>query len=377
MKIFRLTCATALVLLAQAGGAFALDPDAAAKAFLTPAETANREIVGVTFGSVTLQGSDIIVKDMKISAKISEKESNAFTVSEVQLINVSETGDGQYTASGAVYTDLVVSADENFEMKMPKIVIDDLRTRDSSADKVPMPVVYKSAVGDDIVVNVKDPKVTINVTQVKVELDNFSGDLPGSGNMSITGIDVPLSAFPPGPTSPEALGYEGNLVFDVKANGHARYDTSGFALDEMTISAADMGTLSIGFDMDNYPNILNTENPNPMEMMNVVLNSISLKYVDDSLAVRMLDMQAKQQGMEREQYVQQISMALPFMLSAINNQDFQNQVATAAGSFLSNPGTIELNVKPEKPMSAAEIMGIAQSAPHTLPDALNVTVEAR
>jgi len=114
-----------------------------------------------------------------------------------------------------------------------------------------------------------------------------------------------------------------------------------------------------------------------MEMMNVVLNSISLKYVDDSLAVRVLDMMAKQQGMEREQFAQQMSMALPFMLNAINNQEFQNQVATAAGSFLNNPGTIEVKVKPAKPMSAAEIMGIAQSAPHTLPDELNVTVEAR
>jgi hypothetical protein len=376
MKIFRLTCATALVLVAQAGGAYALDPEAAAKAFLTPAKTTGTES-SVTLGAISEEGSDIVVKDVRTSAKVDGKETGVGVVSEVRLMNVSEIGNGQYAASGAVYSGMTFSVEDKMDINIPKVLIDDLRTRDSSGDKVPMPIVYKSVVGENVVVNVKDPKVTINVAQMKVELDDFSGDLPGSGNMSITGIDVPLSAFPPGPTSPEALGYEGNLVFNVNANGHARYDTSGFALDEMTISAADMGTLSIGFDMDNYPNILNTENPNPMEMMNVVLKSISLKYVDDSLAVRMLDMQAKQQGMEREQYVQQISMALPFMLSAINNQDFQNQVATAAGSFLSNPGTIELNVKPAKPMSAAEIMGIAQSAPHTLPDELNVTVEAR
>jgi hypothetical protein len=65
------------------------------------------------------------------------------------------------------------------------------------------------------------------------------------------------------------------------------------------------------------------------------------------------------------------------MLSAINNQAFQEEVATAAGNFLMNPGTIEVNVKPEKPMSAAEIMGVAQSAPQTLPDQLNVSVEAK
>jgi hypothetical protein len=376
MKMFRLTCTAAIVVLSHTGGAFALDPEAAAKAFLTPAKSSGSE-VSITFGTVSEEGSDVVVKDVKTSAVVDGKETAVGVVSEVRLINVAETGDGQYSADSAVYTDMTFAVEDKMELTIPKILIEELKTRNADGDKIPMPVVYRAAESDNISVLVKEANVMIGVSRVEVMLDDFQGDLPSSGTMNITAIDVPVSAFPPGPNSPQALGYEGNLTVNVNASGRARYDTSGFALEEMTISAEDMGALTFALDMDNYPNLLNTDNPNPMEMMSVMLHSIELKYVDDSLAVRILDMMAKQQGMEREQFAQQMSMALPFMLSAINNQEFQNEVATAAGAFLTNPGTIEVTVKPAKPMSAGEIMGIAQSAPHTLPDQLNVKIEAR
>lgn len=376
MNTFRLTCVTALILLAYVPGASALDPEAAAKAFLTPAETSGADVT-VTLGDVSQDGSDIIVKDIRTKTMADGKETALGVISEVRLIDVTETGDGQFAATGAVYSDLSLQVDDKLDIKIPEARVDDLKTRNSDGDKLPMPVVYRSAEAGNITVDVKDINATITIDQAKFMLDDFSGDLPASGNMVITGIKVPSGAFPPGPTSPQALGYEGDIVFAINASGQARFASSGFALEEMTISAPEVGTLTFALDMDNYPDLLNKENPNPMEMLNVTLNSISLKYIDDSLAVRILDQMAEQQGMEREQFAQQMSMALPFMLSAINNQEFQDEVATAAGKFLTEPGTIEVNVKPAKPMSAAEIMGIAQSAPHTLPDELNVSVEAR
>lgn len=376
MKMLRLTCATALILLVHATGASALDPEAAAKAFLTPAETAGSDVT-VTLGDVSQDGSDIVVKDVKTSTKADGKETAFGVVSEVRLMDVTETGDGHFAAAGAVYSGMTLQVEDKLEIKIPEARIDDMKTRNSEGDKIPMPVVYRSAEAGDITILVKEINATITIDDAKFMLGDFNGDLPASGNMAITGIKVPTGAFPPGPTSPQALGYEGDIVFAITANGRARYESSGFALEEMTISAPEVGALTFTLDMDNYPNLLNTENPNPMEMMNVTLNSITLRYVDDSLAVRILDQMAGQQGMEREQFAQQMSMALPFMLSAINNQAFQEEVATAAGNFLMNPGTIEVNVKPEKPMSAAEIMGVAQSAPQTLPDQLNVSVEAK
>lgn len=377
MKTFRIAGAAALFfVLPITGGALALDPEAAARAFLTPGETTGAETT-VTFSSVASEGSDIVVKDVRTSVATGAESTEFGNVAEVRLLNVTETGNGQYAASSAVYSNMTISVEGGFSMLMPKIVMDDLRTRDASADKLPMPVTYRSAVGDNISVTIPAQNVKIAISQLKVTMDDFSGDLPKSGTMAVTGIDVPLSAFPPGPTSPAALGYESNLVFDITARGTARYETSGFSIEDLTLSGSNIGSLSFALDMDNYPNLMNAAEANPMEMMSVVLNSVSIKYTDDSFAVRMLDMVAQQQGMKREEYAQQMSMALPFMLSAINNQEFQNKVANAAGTFLQNPGTIELNVKPAKPLSAAEIMGIAQSAPQTLPDELNVTVEAR
>ena len=376
IKVRAIGAAAFLLILPLSGAARALDPEAAAKAFLSPGETGDTKSV-VTWDSAAMDGSDVVITGAKVSVSADGTTAGSNTVSRIRLVNVTETGNGHFTASSAVYTDMRSTIENNVSVVVPEINMTGLRTRDASGDKLPLPVTYESATAANITIDAPAENVKVTIAEANMTMADFNGDLPTSGTLNITGIDVPLSAFPPGPTSPAALGYEKNLVFNVVASGKVRPETSGFALEDLTFSGADVGTLSLSLDMDNYPNLANVEETNPMEMMGVTLISVSIKYVDDTFAVRVLDMMAQAQGMQRAEYAQQMSAALPFMLMAINNQAFQDKVATAAGSFLANPGTIEIRANPAKPMTAAEIMGIAQSAPQTLPDALNVSVEAK
>jgi hypothetical protein len=85
---------------------------------------------------------------------------------------------------------------------------------------------------------------------------------------------------------------------------------------------------------------------------------------------------AKQQGVSREDYANQIAAALPFLLAAMNNPEFQNEVASALGAFLKDPQSLTIKFEPTAPVSGTEIMSIVGSAPQTLPDRLNASVTA-
>lgn len=365
-----------LFFLPLSGAAQALDPEAAVRAFLSPGGTAAAES-SVTWEAAAMEGSDLVVRGAKSTISANGKKTGTNTIAEIRFTDVTETGNGHYAASGAVFTDVNTSGDVGAEINFPEIRLTGVRTRDASNDKLPLPVTYEKVETGNISINVPADNIRITIATARVTMADFMDDLPTSGTLDVTGIDVPLSAFPPGPSSPSALGYEKNLVFDVSARGSARPETSGFALEDLTFSGADIGTLSLSVDMDNYPNFANIAQPDPMEMMAVTLKSITIRYVDNSFAVRVLDLMAQTQGMQRHEYAQQLSAALPFMLMAINNPGFQDQVVAAAESFLANPGTLEIGINPAKPLSAAEIVGLAQTAPQTLPDILNVSVKAK
>jgi hypothetical protein len=102
----------------------------------------------------------------------------------------------------------------------------------------------------------------------------------------------------------------------------------------------------------------------------VEIHTITLRYDDMSLAGRVLDYLAQQQGITRQAYADQITAALPFMLAALNNAEFQNQVSGALGTFLKDPKSLTLKIEPprrfrdrdheHRRISAGQLAGAAQ-----------------
>ena len=77
------------------------------------------------------------------------------------------------------------------------------------------------------------------------------------------------------------------------------------------------------------------------------VHELTIRYDDHSLAGRVLDFLAKQQGLARADYAKQISDALPFLLIALNNPGFQEQVAAAVSSFLQDPKSLTIEIAPD------------------------------
>jgi len=225
-------------------------------------------------------------------------------------------------------------------------------------------------------------KPPVTVASVGVEASDYVGDYPHTLSLSVENVVVdPATAAAGGvDTAPlKALGYD-KINVSIYAGGTWDQPTGVLTLDEFSVEGADMGTLTltgtIGGVTADVMKALGQPNPPPDLITKLTLSDASLTYEDASLTGRVLDMQAKQMGQEKEAFVGQITAALPMMLAALQNPPFQDKVAAAATTFLKDPKNLQVTVAPEKPVPVAEIVGTAQTAPQTLPDALKADVQA-
>jgi hypothetical protein len=139
----------------------------------------------------------------------------------------------------------------------------------------------------------------------------------------------------------------------------------------------DGGALTVSGKMGNLPDpsVIQREK-RAAAASEMVVHTVRIRYDDQSLAGKVLDLQAKKQGVTREKYAEQIAGALPFLLAALNNQQFQTQVSTALSAFLNDPKSLTVEIAPETPITGAEIRQIIGSAPQTLPDRLKASITA-
>jgi hypothetical protein len=106
------------------------------------------------------------------------------------------------------------------------------------------------------------------------------------------------------------------------------------------------------------------------------VHNLTVRYDDNSLAGRVLDFMAQQQGVTREDYAKQITAALPFLLMALNNPAFQDEVAKAVSGFLQDPKSLTIEIAPEAPVSGEDLIALAKTEPGAIPDKLNASVTA-
>jgi hypothetical protein len=107
-----------------------------------------------------------------------------------------------------------------------------------------------------------------------------------------------------------------------------------------------------------------------------VVHQLTLRYHDNSLAGRVLDALAKRQGLTRDEYIQQLTAALPFLLLTLNNPAFQAQATAAIKGFLENPQSLTITLEPDAPVSGSDILSLLKSSPAKVTERLKASVTA-
>lgn len=232
--------------------------------------------------------------------------------------------------------------------------------------------------------------VDVNVTYEGRAM-NFAGEAKG---MNVDMAAAP-GANPQGLKPLQDLGYA-TLSGGMTIAGSYDAESGRLAVTDSTMTVNDLASLNMTYAMTGYtPEIVKKANelaeadvaaqkagqqPNPMAMMSVLgqlnIESAAIILKDDSGTKKILDYVAKQQGSTGAQ----LAAGVPFIIAAGMGQlgmpELTQQVSTAVGSFLQNPGTLTIAAKPAQPVPMMQVFGAAQQSPKAAVDMLNVSVTA-
>jgi hypothetical protein len=365
-----LLTSTALVL--PLAPAYALEPEAAAQAL---GDALVKGTGGkASFDAASMDGDKVVIEGLKITSHdASDTVSFATTTIEAPeegdrgvfsspLVEMSEgtvSGESAGTIGSATLTNIVV--------------LDPAKAGKEALDPG---LLFEEAEAFNIDVGAADQNYKVKVARVAMTMTDVVGNAPQASSGSVEKIEIPPEAFAKTDFNPGMLGYD-NVVLNVTWDGSRDIAAKTMTLRDLTLSMEGGGSVSLSGVLGNLPEPSVIQREKRAEAASkVVIHSAELRYEDESLAGKVLEMQAKKQGVSREEYAQQIAGALPFLLAALNNAQFQNEVAAALGTFLQDPQSLTVKVEPETPITGAEILGIVGTAPQTLPDRLKASISA-
>ncbi|MDH3704301.1 MAG: hypothetical protein OEU46_23635 [Alphaproteobacteria bacterium] len=362
---------TATALLSNAS--WAIDADAVAKALGTSFAQGRED--AVSFADAFERGGQVVIKDLAVGLP---EGAGTAKFTETVLDAPVENGDGTIEAATVTVTDGTIEGDDVNGAVSSAVMTDvTILTADIiTAGNLDQGLLYRTATVTGFRFLPKDKLGEVTVEKVEIETGNIVDYQAQASRGTVTGVRIPVELAQQGLMSPQSLGYE-EIVLDVNWDGARDPDTQVAKIDTLAIAMRDGGSLTISGALGNVPAVRPKEpQESMMTLSQLTVQSLKLHYSDDSLAGKILEAAAAKQGTTREQYAQQLAGALPFFLSMIQNPEFQNKVAAAVGQFLTEPKSLTISVQPERPISGAELFGLVQTAPQTLPDVLGASIEA-
>jgi hypothetical protein len=376
------------LVLAQPALAFDATGSDVADRFLEIVEAGNATISG--YDGVTQSGRDVTISGLRTSIDEGSAKSR-LTIGETTISGGQLTGEGGLSAATLTMGGVNIEnldEDEDVTVTAENIVISDpvlaspAKVKASNGADAITPT-YSRAVLTNVVIDAAD-EGRVPVSRIVAVIDAMDGGLPTSGSINVEGIEITADSLDDEERKALSdLGYE-SLTLSFQMNADWKPETGELAIDRLTLSGENAGTMNATLRINGLTREvleqLDAAQDNPEQamglMQGLLVESISLRIDNDSIVDRVLENQAKEAGATREVFVEQLTGALPFMLSMLNNAEFQAKVAGAATAFLKDPKSLSASAMPAAPVPFAQILGTAMMAPQSLPDILGVTITA-
>nr|WP_295463427.1 hypothetical protein [Mesorhizobium sp.] len=212
--------------------------------------------------------------------------------------------------------------------------------------------------------------------------DAFTADMTASGDAQTTAMLTALGLAQPKGTFEMAGSWslaDGNL-----------------SVEQMDFTVENAGTIGFTFDVSGYTeeflkaardmqkNMASaTEEQKAAAgmaamglMQQLSFAGASIRYDDDALAGRALDLAAGMQKMQRTDMVKMAQMMIPAALGQYVKPEFANQVAGEVAKFIEDPKSIEIKAEPAAPVPFMMVGMSAMSAPQEVPEQLGIKVTA-
>ena len=364
-----LLCGTALV--ATSAPAYAIEAEAVGQAL-----TAALSISGknkVSYEAARQDGANVVLDGFTLD----NGDGDIVRFAQAVVEAPTEGGEGVFDSPRIAFNDGAISGESSGAIGAASIT--DATVFDPKAVPANSPtgaVLFANLEANDLRFSAKGQPGEMTIARISMETGNVVDNVPQDSKGMVEDLTIPPEYFADSQVKPSTIGYD-KLVFDMTWDGSRDPAADTVTLRDATISLQDGGKFSLTGKVGNLPAPRQMNDADATaKATEMEVHTLTLRYDDQSLAGRVLDLMAQQQGVDRAQYVQQISGALPFLLAALNNPEFQNQVAGAVSTFLQDPKSLSVTIAPEAPISAAEIVGIASTAPQSLPERLKASVTA-
>ena len=393
-KLFMIVCLSSSA-LTLTPAAYADDLPPAVKAvFDSLAQQAN---VTPTYGSVTDADGKVTIKDLAIAkAADGDKPGMTIKIAEADFSDLSDEGDGLYQIGHASFTGWTGDISDKtmaFSYSMPSGSMDGWYVHDASAGAT------SSAFGNTMLAKKTSfGKLTVTAQGQTYSMDGYEstwdGD-PKTGSGSFTGklsnIAIPEQAIAMMDQGGmlKQLGYS-SLSFDISGSGKTEIKDGLMNLTfDTTISGKDMGAFKLGLSTADVPMAALAEmqkaqkegkqpdfNAMMPQLQNISFSALSLRFEDASITKKLLPMIAAMQGMDEKTMLASVGPMMQMGLMQLQNQAFAEQTSKAVNSFLADPKSITVSLKPAAPVKVSDVMTMNPAAPGEAITKLGVSVSA-
>lgn len=212
--------------------------------------------------------------------------------------------------------------------------------------------------------------------------DAFSADLSGTGDPQTLAMLTALSLTQPKGTFEMA--------------GSWTLDDGNMSLEQMDFTVDNAGTVGFTIDISGYTedflkaaremqkNLANATEEQKASasmaamglMQQLSFGGASIRYDDNTLASRALDLAGGMQQMKRADLAKMAEAMIPAAIGQYVKPEFAKQVAGEVAKFIQDPKSIEISAEPAQPVPFMSVGMSAMSAPQNIPDDLGITVTA-
>ena len=374
----------AAVLISGPASAFDATGNPVADALLSAIEAGG--VTDLKVEAVTGDGGNTRISGLS-GASAEGGETTKTTIGSIEFVNGAVNGDGGITADEMKFADVTVDGDGAM-ITVKNASIRAVALPGAAAIKADEAAAGQSASFQGFAVD----QMTINAddgTVVPISGLRFDGSAPVDGiypdaDLKVMGITLNRVNMkdPEFAGQMQALGYE-QLVLDLQFKANWDSGSEKVTLNPLQLVIQNAGTLTLSGDVSGVSADMmrdlqsGAQKTDPMAAMEVLkLDGLKIRYDNNTLAERMLDMQAKQMNVTKDQLVAQLVASMPIMLAMLDNKALQDMVTAAATKFLNDPKSITAIAAPAQPVAAGAIMGAAMMAPGSIADLLSVKISA-
>ncbi len=334
----------------------------------------------IGWSNITGDASSMVLEGVTLKAM---GESDALPVGNVTLTGVTDLNGGFHVDT--LSTSPFSLNEQGLAIDISPIVFKGLSLpAENAADAMSSLMMYESGAIDSLSVKMAG-KTVFEMQKAFGQMTPVDGSNPlaFSGGVEKFSTDLSLIEDPSVKGYIQALGYS-QLDGDIKMTGSWQPTDGRWDMSQYDITINDVGTLGMTIDLSGLtPEFLKAANEISTKMSeapagsdtsaeqaklmamlsDATFNGASLRFGDDSLTSRIINLVATMQGAQPTDVVNMAKGAIPFALMQAQMADLAGEITPAINAYLDNPNSIEIIATPPKPVSFAEIGAVSMANP--------------